>query len=123
MFPRMTDYTLKELRAMIGGTSARLCGGFAEERHTGSLPIGAVMNEIGTIFVNGDKSAESDLVALFDSTDSRIAGVAFFYLSQKRSKVRPETLAKIEAFENDPVNADTVARAKEKIEQYTGGIA
>ncbi|MFA4817274.1 MAG: hypothetical protein WC608_00950 [Parcubacteria group bacterium] len=115
----MTTLTLEQLREMAGGASARLCGGFAEERYTGSLPIGAVMNEIGTIFVNGDKSAESDLVALFDSPDSRVAGVAYFYLSQKRSEVRPETLAKIEAFESDPANAATVARAKKKIEQFT----
>lgn len=123
MFPRMTTLTLEQLREMAGGASARLCGGIAEEQFTGNLPIGAAMNEIGTIFVNGDKNAESDLAALFDSADSRIAGVAYFYLSQKRSEVQPETLTKIEAFENDSANADTVARVKEKIEQYTSKTA
>ena len=123
MFPRMTVLTLEQLREMAGGASTRLCGGVAEGQCTGNLPIGVVMNEIGTIFVNGDNNAEPDLALLFDSPDSRIAGVAFFYLSQRRSDVQPETLAKIEAYENDPANAETVARAKDTIAQYANKIA
>jgi hypothetical protein len=112
MYQRMTDYSLEELRQMAVGAGGMLCGG---KTYDNNLPIGAILNEIGMIFLQGNQEAEQDLAKLFQDPDARVGSVAYFYLAQRRYVVEPGTRALIEVFEKNPANTKLVQRINEKI--------
>jgi len=104
MLKRMTDYTLAQLIEASKKKSGPSCGGYhgvhsccgalitpVAKIPADELPIGAIMNEIGTIFLNdGTPEAEDALAKLFDNVDEPIiASVAYFYFSQKMDALKP----------------------------------
>ena len=138
MLKRMTDYTLAQLIEASKKKSGPSCGGYhgvhsccgalitpVAKIPADELPIGAIMNEIGTIFLNdGTPEAEDALAKLFDNVDEPIiASVAYFYFSQKMDALKPENRAKAEKYAADPANAERVEGIKNKIRQYTAETA
>ncbi len=125
-FERMTGLSLDELiRLSQGkgssceGSYARTCCGMDLMPLPEMMPIGAIMNEIGVIFVReGNPRAEDSLAELFDQGEPNIGSIAYFYLSQKMDSLKPETTAKVKKFEANPAHAHLVAKVKEQIARY-----
>lgn len=124
MYKKMTTLNLEELREKLREAgNVRRCGGCRGIVFNDSLPPGAIMNEIGIIFLQGNNEAEPDLVKLFENENPKIASVAYFFLSQRRSEVKPETSVLIEEYENNPANSELVASIKEKIAEHEKEMA
>lgn len=82
--------------------------------HSSAIPIGAAANEIGIIFVTGNQEAEKPLAKMLED-ESWMAPCGYFYISQRRADVSPETKTLLEQFENNPENATELAQIKKKI--------
>ena len=120
MYRRQTDLTLGELIEIIGNANKFSgcdgdCGscdcGFGPSQN---IPIGAAANEIGIIFIDGNKEAEKPLAKMLKD-ESWMAPCGYFYLIQRRADVSLETETLLLKFENNPSNLEEINYIKNKI--------
>lgn len=117
MYRRQTDLPLENLIGIVtdvdnfSGCDGGCGCGFG---HSSAIPIGAAANEIGIIFVTGNQEAEKPLAKMI-AGQSWMAPCGYFYLSQRRADVSPETETLLNQFENNPENAEELAQIKKKI--------
>lgn len=116
----MTNLTLAEIRRLLEGKDLSPCKGSAKGMISNTLPPGALLNEIGAIFINGDNEAESDLASLFEGESHGTKCLGYFYLSQRRHELELKTLDLIIEFESDPANAETIDSIKTLIRAQSG---
>ncbi|HCP08544.1 MAG TPA: hypothetical protein DIT25_01965 [Candidatus Moranbacteria bacterium] len=132
MSERKTTHTIEELKEMMKRGRIAPCEGFSGIRtccgssiaFSDALPLGAILNEIGLIFLEeGSPEAEDVLAELFnDNSGSNVGSLAYFYLSQRESTIKPTSLAKVKTYEMDPANTDTIVEVKEKIAELALNI-
>lgn len=102
---RMTDFKLEQIRELL---QKKILG--PEKDLLVPIGIGILQNEIGIIFLNGNREAEDDLVSLLDySIGSRLA---YYYLLKRRNQLKPMSLALIEKFEKNRFNAGKIDYVK-----------
>lgn len=121
-YEKMTTLPLAELAAIVHsgmngvnceGPNTPLCGCGCSR--SSAIPVGQAANEIGIIFVEeGDKRAEEILTGLI-ANNSFMAPGAYFYLSQKRDIVSPETKSLLKQFEENPANNEKMELIKKKL--------
>lgn len=105
---RMTDLKLEQIRDLL---QKKMLG--PEKDLLVPIGVGILQNEIGIIFLNGNREVEDDLVSLLDySIGSRLA---YYYLFKRRNQLRPANLALLEKFEKNRFNAGKI--------DYVRGIA
>lgn len=57
-----------------------------------ALFTGALTNEIGVMFLMGEKKAEPILAELLEHENRGVVKLAYFFLTERKSELKPETL-------------------------------
>ncbi|MFA6184465.1 MAG: hypothetical protein WC682_05220 [Parcubacteria group bacterium] len=120
-YKRMSQLTLKQLMAIITGKKKTIgCAEYCnlsnwEQASHDELPFGAAANEIGVMFMLGEKEAEKPLADMLGN--SKIQKIGYFYLCQKKDVLASETLILVEKFEQNPINESMLREVQERIDE------
>lgn len=83
-----------------------------------------LVNEVGTIMVNREEEyqeAERWLVSWLSSEDPKFRAIAGCYLCTARAQLKSESTTKLQAFMDDPANAEIVEFIRRNLAQQ--GVA
>ncbi|MFW0862681.1 MAG: hypothetical protein ACKKL6_03815 [Candidatus Komeilibacteria bacterium] len=110
---RQTGFTLKELIQMVESGEYTTCPGSGS---VGLLPLGVLLNEIGTIFLEtGDSSAEDLLANMLASDHIGTKFICYGFLFANSANLSDEAKLLVHGFEENPANAELVQNARETV--------